>query len=207
MREELGSRNVSNKTVDMHSLQRLVYISIKNNIIMWFIFCSKAEKQPFPMHSVSFWDDFSVEIFIKYNTSGKHVNSFVSHCTSTVSNGNPGSHSHIYWTLHTSVQSRARSIKLDIAIMTCLVLCRHRKMSVYFLSCNIGECLFLFLDFLEMYRFIHIQPHLPYKIREVFSLLFLSPSVLLLWTEVCYICVCHVEHFLIIFCTLAFHAR
>ncbi len=29
MREELGSRNVSNKTVEMHSLQRLVYISIK----------------------------------------------------------------------------------------------------------------------------------------------------------------------------------
>ena len=29
MREELGSRNVSNKTVDMHSLQRLVCISIK----------------------------------------------------------------------------------------------------------------------------------------------------------------------------------
>ena len=48
-------------------------------------------------------------------------------------------------------------------------------MSVYFLSCDIDERPLLFLDFLEMYRFVRIQPHLPYKIREVFSSSFSFP--------------------------------
>ena len=43
MREELGSRNVSNKTVDMHSLQRLVYVSIKKQYyrIVYLLFESQ----------------------------------------------------------------------------------------------------------------------------------------------------------------------
>src|SRR5258707_4425260 len=48
MREELGSRNVSNKTVDMHSLQRLVYISIKKTILSCGLYLvRKLRSNPF----------------------------------------------------------------------------------------------------------------------------------------------------------------
>src|SRR5260370_21844245 len=48
MREELGSRNVSNKTVDMHSLQRLVYISIKKTILLHGLYLvRKLRSNPF----------------------------------------------------------------------------------------------------------------------------------------------------------------
>ena len=62
-----------------------------------------------------------------------------------------------------SMCSKSSSIdRVDVTIVTHLVLCRLPLMSVYFLSCDIDERPFLFLDFLEMYRFVRIQPHLPY---------------------------------------------
>ena len=79
MREELGSRN--NKTVDMDSLQRLVYISIKKQYycVVYILFESwEATLSNTPCFILRWF--LYVEIFIKYNTSGKHVNSFVCHC-------------------------------------------------------------------------------------------------------------------------------
>ena len=81
MREELGSRNVSDKTVDMHSLQRLVYISIKKQYYrMVYILFESREATLSNAHCFILRRFLHVGIFIKYNTSGKHVNSFVSHC-------------------------------------------------------------------------------------------------------------------------------
>src|SRR5258708_7565152 len=81
MREELGSRNVSNKTVDMHSLQRLVYISIKKQYYRVVYILFESREATLSNAPCFVWRRFLyVEIFIKYYTGGKHVNSFVSHC-------------------------------------------------------------------------------------------------------------------------------
>src|SRR5258708_33329856 len=81
MREDVGSRNVSDKTVDMHSLQRLVSISIKKQYycVVYILFKSReATLSNAPCFILRRF--LYMEVFIKCNTSGKHVNSFVSHC-------------------------------------------------------------------------------------------------------------------------------
>jgi len=63
--------------------------------------------------------------------------------------------------------------RVDVTIVTYFVLCRYPLISVYFLSCDIDERRFLFLDFSEMYAYSLI----PLIRLETF---FLSPSVLLM---------------------------
>ncbi len=50
-------------------------------------------------------------------------------------------------------------------------------MSVNYLSCDVEERPFLFLDSLEMYRFVYIRPCSSYKTRGLFvSSFFLPPQ-------------------------------